>query len=76
MEKFRKIARDLHYDVCERYFTEDPETDDQIIRDAQTLAQEVLLSLDENARDALVKNFATNASPKDAPEGSTSSDAT
>ena len=76
MEKFRKIARDLHYDVCERYFTEGPETDDQIIRDEQTLAQEVLLFLGENARDALVKNFATNASPKDAPEGSTSSDAT
>ncbi|MGN0930525.1 MAG: hypothetical protein ACI4NP_02280, partial [Thermoguttaceae bacterium] len=44
---------------------------DPIIRDAQTLAQEVLLYLDESAKDAFIKNYTTDAQAK-----TTSSDAT
>ena len=41
---------------------------DPIIRDAQALAQEALLFLGENAKDAFIRNFATDASRSEACE--------
>lgn len=51
MEKFRKIARDFHYDVCERFFTEGPETDDPMIRDARIVSKELSTRVDSYVKD-------------------------
>ncbi len=67
MEKFRNIARDLHYDVCERYFTEGPETDDQIIRDARVIAKELLSRVDRMIKDFFFDAYAKEAGVDYAP---------
>lgn len=61
MEKYRKIARNFHYDVCERYFAEGPETDDQDIRDARIVAADILSRVDRIMKDFFFEVYAKEA---------------
>lgn len=61
MERYRNIARQFHYEICERYFTEGSDTKNQVVIDTRIISEDILSRVDYVMKDFLLDVFAKEA---------------